>query len=229
MDLSEDDLFRLEKAAYGLAEAPRAWFLRLSRELKVVGLTMSQLDPCLYCLRKGSKLVGVCGVHVDDLIGGGEPEMDQVLTNLKKKLPFGDYRTYTIRYTGIEIRQCPNTYAIEVGQESYIDALEPVSTKPLGTSSTPLKDASIMRTCAGQLAWVATSTRPDQSFLASYLQGVQEKGTVADVLMYNKALREMKERKVCLRFPAGVSSSDWRILCISDAGWATRANGESQA
>ena len=39
MDLSEDDLFRLEKAAYGLAEAPRAWFLRLSRELKAVGLT----------------------------------------------------------------------------------------------------------------------------------------------------------------------------------------------
>ena len=228
MNLSEDDLFRLEKAAYGLAEAPRAWFLRLSRELKAAGLSMSQLDPCLYCLRKGSKLIGVCGVHVDDLIGGGEPEMDQVLANLKKKLPFGDYRTYTIRYTGIEIRQCPNTYAIEVGQESYIDALEPVPTKPLGTSSTPLNDASIMRTCAGQLAWVATSTRPDQSFLASYLQGVQEKGTVADVQMYNKALREMKERKVCLRFPSGVSPSDWRILCISDAGWATRANGESQ-
>ena len=87
MSLADDDLYRLEKAAYGLAEAPRAWFLRLSRELKSAGLTVSQLDPCLYSLRKGSKLLGVCGVHVDDLIGGGEPEMDQVLNNLKKKLP----------------------------------------------------------------------------------------------------------------------------------------------
>ena len=67
----------------------------------------------------------------DHLIGGGEPEMDQVLKDLKKKLPFGDYRTYTIRYTGIEIRQCPNTHAIELGQEAYIDALEPVCTKAL--------------------------------------------------------------------------------------------------
>lgn len=91
-----------------------------------------------------------------------------------------------------------------------------------------LTDPSIMRTCAGQLAWVATSTRPDQAFLASYLQGIQDKGTVAHVQMYNKALREMKERKVCLRFPAGIDPETWRILCISDAGWGTRANGESQ-
>ena len=74
MNLGPDDLFRLGKAAYGLAEAPRAWFLRLSRELAQVGLTVSQLDPCVFMLRNSSgELVGVCGVHVDDLIGGGEP------------------------------------------------------------------------------------------------------------------------------------------------------------
>ena len=80
MGLSNDDLFRLEKAAYGLAEAPRAWFLRLSRELKGIGLAVSTLDPCVFTLRnKKGKLVGVCGVHVDDLIGGGGPEMDACL------------------------------------------------------------------------------------------------------------------------------------------------------
>ena len=47
MSLSDDDLYRLEKAAYGLAEAPRAWFLRLSREMDEAGLSRSSLDPCL--------------------------------------------------------------------------------------------------------------------------------------------------------------------------------------
>ena len=51
MNLSDDDVLRLNKAAYGLAEAPRAWFLRLTRELLAVGLTVSQLDPCVFCLR----------------------------------------------------------------------------------------------------------------------------------------------------------------------------------
>ena len=229
MNLSEDDLFRLEKAAYGLAEAPRAWFLRLSREMASAGLQVSQLDPCLYSLKNSSgELVGVCGVHVDDIIGGGTPEMDAVLSKMRQKLPFGDYRTYTIRYTGIEIRQDPQSRAIEIGQEGYIDSLEPVPTKQYGKAEDSLPNASIMRTCAGQLAWVANATRPDQSFLASFLQGVQDKGTVAHLQMYNKAVREMKERKVCLRFPAGIPLKQLRIMCITDAGWGTRSNGESQ-
>ena len=228
MKLDDHDLMKLEKAAYGLAEAPRAWFLRLTREMKSVGLTQSKLDPCLFTLRKNGKMIGVCGIHVDDILGGGTPEMDKVLSQLKERLPFGDYRTYTIRYTGVEIRQNPNTYAIEVGQETYIDSMQPVETKPLGTASTPLKNASILRQCAGQLAWVANSTRPDQAFLSSYLQGMQDKGCVSHVQLYNKALREMKERRICMKFPSDVPIESWRIMAIADAGWGTRGNGESQ-
>ena len=228
LQLSQDDLFRLEKAAYGLAEAPRAWFLRLSREMREAGLQQSQIDPCLFTLRVKGQLVGVCGIHVDDLLGGGTPAMEAILTKLRAKLPFGDYRTFTIRYTGIEIRQCPKTYEIEIGQETYIDALECVQTKPLGVASTPLPDKSLLRTCAGQLAWVSNATRPDQAFLSSYLQGVQDKGLVSHVALYNKGIREMKEKKVCLRFPSSVPIDDWRLVCITDAGWATRDNGDSQ-
>eukprot|EP00438_Fugacium_kawagutii_P033822 Skav235831 [mRNA] locus=scaffold1931:222076:230114:- [translate_table: standard] len=229
MQLSDDDLFRLEKAAYGLAEAPRAWFLRLSRELAQQGLKVSQLDRCLFTLRnKKNELVGICGVHVDDLLGGGTPEMDTVLQKLRKCLPFGDFRTYTIRYTGIEIRQNPNTFAIEIGQETYINSLEPVSTKNLGSSGTPVRDPSLLRKCAGQLAWAAGATRPDKAFLASYLQGVQANATVSHIELYNKALREMKEKKIVMRFPSNIPIEDWRIICISDAGHAKRANGDSQ-
>lgn len=228
LGLDAEDLFRLEKAAYGLAEAPRAWYLRLSREMKEAGLTQSQLDPCLFTLRIKGNLAGVCGIHVDDLLGGGTPAMDSILNELRRKLPFGDYRTFTIRYTGIEVRQCPKTFEVEVGQEAYIDGLEEVMTKPLGSAGTPLKDKSLLRTCAGQLAWVANATRPDCAFLSSYLQGVQDKGSVSHVQLYNKCLRELKTKKVCLKFPSTVPISDWRIVCIADAGWATRHNGDSQ-
>ena len=154
--------------------------------------------------------------------------MTKALDDHKKRLPFGDYRTFTIRYTGLEVRQNPQTFEIEIGQEAYIDALTPVETKPLGTAGTPLNDPTILRTCAGQLAWVSNATRPDQAFLSSYLQGVQDKGTVSDVMTYNKALREMKTRKVCLRFPSRVPPERWRIICVADAGWQTRQSGESQ-
>ena len=101
MQLSDTYLFRPEKAAYGLAEAPRAWFERLRRELLESGLVQSTLDSCLFMLIRDGELLGVCGIHVDDLLGGGEKAMDDVLEKLKKRLPFGDYRTHTIRYTGM--------------------------------------------------------------------------------------------------------------------------------
>jgi hypothetical protein len=57
---------------------------------------------------------------------------------------------------------------------------------------------------------------------------MQDKGLVSHVQLYNKALREMKERKFCLKFPSHVPIKDWGIIAIADAGWGTRGNGESQ-
>ena len=225
MGLAQDDLFRLEKAAYGLAEAPRAWFLRLTRELKQVGLSVSALDPCVFMLRdqKGT-LVGICGVHVDDLIGGGSLAMDACLQKLRSRLPFGEFRTKTVKYTGAEIRQNEDK-TIELSQEDYIDKMEFVTVP--GKASDPLPDPKVMRACCGQLAWVAGNSRPDQAFLSSYLQGIQDAAQCRHLTLYNKALREMKNRRVTLKFPC-VPTSQWRLLAITDAGWGTRENGESQ-
>ena len=81
MNLDDSDLMRLEKAAYGLAGAPRAWFMRLlCRELAAA----DQISVCV-------SLVEVCGVHVDDLISGGtrESEMDQVLQTSESNCHLG--------------------------------------------------------------------------------------------------------------------------------------------
>ena len=175
MKLSADDVLRLEKAAYGLAEAPRAWFLRLSRELADAGLEISELAPCCFYLRdtETRELQGICGVHIDDLLGGGTPEIDRRLALLRKKLPFGDFWHQTITYTGAEIRQAPD-FSIELSQESYID-------KRRGKASDPLDDPALIRACSGQLARVANHSRPDQTFLASFLQGVQDQALVSPI------------------------------------------------
>ena len=152
--------------------------------------------------------------------------MQECLTRLRKRLPFGEFRLRTIKYTGAEIRQQPDG-SIEVSQEDYINKLEEVCTKNLGHASDFISNPTLMRACCGQLAWVANHSRPDQAFLASYLQGVQDRATVSHLQLFNKAVREMKQRKICLKFPC-VALEQWRLLAITDAGWGTRENGESQ-
>ena len=163
---------------------------------------------------------------MDDLLGGGTAATQACLARLRQKLPFGEFRMKTIKYTGAEIRQMDDN-SIEVSQVDYVDKLEEVCTKTLGHQSDLISNPTLMRACCGQLAWVANHTRPDQAFLASYLQGVQDRATVGHLQLFNKAVREMKQRKICLKFPC-VPLERWRLLAITDAGWGTRENGESQ-
>ena len=95
-----------------------------------------------------------------------------------------EFRTKTIKYAGAEIRQ-NSDFSIELGQEDYIEKME-FATVP-GKASDPLRDAQVMRACCGHLAWVSSSSRPDQAFLSSYLQGVEENGQRRHLTMYNKA------------------------------------------
>ena len=102
-----------------------------------------------------------------------------------------------------------------------------MNTKALGRPSDPVPQGTLMRACCGQLAWVANHSRPDQAFLASYLQGLQDKAQICDLSLFNKAVRGMKQCKLSLRFPS-VPTHRWRLLAIKDAGWGVRENGESQ-
>ena len=79
--------------------------------------------------------------------------MDLCLAKLKKRPPFGEFRTKTIKYTGAEIRQQADG-SIELSQEAYIDQMQEASTKAMGQASDPVPDKTLMRACCGQLAWV---------------------------------------------------------------------------
>ena len=66
------------KGVFGLADAPREWWLRLSRELKQEGWTISLLDGALWylwlddeCKPGSKKLAGAIVGHVDDLLFTG--------------------------------------------------------------------------------------------------------------------------------------------------------------
>ena len=48
LQLQPGTLFKLLKAAYGLCEAPRAWFEKLVQALREVGFHQSASDPCCF-------------------------------------------------------------------------------------------------------------------------------------------------------------------------------------
>ena len=107
------ELFRIQKAAYGLLSllhAPRAWYDKLDRVLSESGWVRSRIEPCVWRLYNPQKeLCGIIGGHVDDLVCCGKgflftTKVDQ----LRNQFPFGswiDAQQETITFCGCEISQ----------------------------------------------------------------------------------------------------------------------------
>ncbi|GFH31283.1 retrovirus-related Pol poly from transposon TNT 1-94 [Haematococcus lacustris] len=76
---------RLQRALYGLCQAPHAWHTRLKQELEAMGFTVSQADPSLFTLVRPTGIVWLL-VYVDDcLIGSSKGDSDS-LSFVKQQL-----------------------------------------------------------------------------------------------------------------------------------------------
>ena len=58
---------RLDKSLYGLNQAPRAWYSRLSMKLQTLGFLPSKSDISLFIYKKSNIVIFVL-IYVDDII-----------------------------------------------------------------------------------------------------------------------------------------------------------------
>ena len=68
-----NNVFKLKKALYGLRQAPRAWYERLSQFLLNNGFSRGKVDITLFTLHKNTELLLV-QIYVDDIIFGATNE-----------------------------------------------------------------------------------------------------------------------------------------------------------
>lgn len=70
-EANTEKLWKLMKCVYGLADAPRQFYLRLRQELIKLGVTPSPFDNGLFYWRVGDALHGILVCHVDDIMWSG--------------------------------------------------------------------------------------------------------------------------------------------------------------
>ena len=83
------------------------------------------LDPCAFVLRKSGQIHGVLGVHVHDVIGGGNETFDRIMTAVRKEFDFGAWDVGNFRFKGRQISQMPNG-EIVFDMELYKHELEQI-------------------------------------------------------------------------------------------------------
>ena len=225
-------LWKLKKTVYGLADAPRVWFLTLREELLKLNVQQSTYDQGLFYWYNGGILEGVMVCFVDDQVWGGTTEFeDKVIKKLRKTFDINYEHCSVFKYVGIDVKQAQDG-SISINQESYLKGVNSLS---IDKERSNQKEETVtdsekqqLRMIIGQLNWLSGISRPDISFRVSELSSSIKDAKVIDLLKANKALRHVKNTQSYIQFPKLHSFEDLRIVVYSDASYANLPNGGSQ-
>ncbi|XP_035838054.1 uncharacterized mitochondrial protein AtMg00810-like [Helianthus annuus] len=220
---------RLNKALYGLKEAPRAWFHRLSTFLVSNGFVCSRADTSLFVFKQDTWIMYLL-VYVDDLILTGN--QDQVIRTFITKL----HNEFAIKdlgdinyFLGLEVTHTTDglflsqfKYAQDILHRAGLLDAKPAPT-PLASNTTffttgdPYKDPTDYRSLVGALQYL-TITRPDISYAVNQVSQFLQAPTLAHYQCVRRILRYVKGTVAFgLTFSRPSSNS---LLGYSDADWA---------
>ena len=230
LNVDHETVLKLRKAVYGLVNAPKKWWDRVRKSLIQHGFTSCSLDPCVFVLRKSGKVHGVLGVHVDDMIGGGNETFNLVMTAVRKEFDFGSWDIGKFEFKGRQISQMPNG-EIVFDMEQFKHELEQIEvskadrTKPERILNS--KEHTQFRGCVGSLGWLVDHCSPQLRFQLAELRRKQSSPIVQDLLRLNKVIRTAKvlESKIKVR---SIPVEHLRFIGVHDAAHANLEAGASQ-
>ncbi|GJW64932.1 uncharacterized mitochondrial protein-like protein [Tanacetum coccineum] len=173
-----DRVYKVEKALYGLHQAPRAWYETLSTYLLDNGFERGKIDKTLFIRRHKGDILLV-QVYVDDIIFGSTNKKLCIAFEklMHEKFQMSSMGELTF-FLGLQVEQKKD--GIFISQDKYVgEILKKFRFTEVKTASTPIEtqkpllkdedgeevDVHMYRSMIGSLMYL-TSSRPDIDVLA---------------------------------------------------------------
>eukprot|EP00435_Cladocopium_sp_Y103_P011900 s3832_g3.t1 len=228
-----EQLFEVVRPIYGLNDSPQHWFTKFSNTAKAVKWKQSRMDPCVFFLRDdAARLVGIMGVHVDDVvIGGHGPIYDSALKSLRDAFPFRKWKQYAGQFCGSFLKQDPETFAIEVSQEEFVDKIPKpkLRTKVEPTMQATADEVSSIRSCFGGALWLAKETRPDLAVQVSQGQQLMPQPTIAEARVISNIVRRARQYRDLKWTILPIPPEEIRLCVHTDAAFGNAKGKGTQA
>ena len=225
-------VWRLKKTVYGLMDASRVWFLKVTKELTLLGCEPLETDPAVFVFYYLDNLHGILACFVDDMLyGGSSIFLEQVIEKLRVVLTVGSESDESFTYLGINLMQGPDN-AIYLDQNFYLNKLKPIQ-EISSFSNNYMPDAPIdetirkkMRSTVGCLNWLSTVSRPDISYDTCVMATKVCSANQKDIVKLNKIVKNVVSNPLTLKFTP--LSSIKQIIVYTDAAYANLEKGFSQ-
>ncbi|KAK8921731.1 hypothetical protein KSP39_PZI020888 [Platanthera zijinensis] len=221
---------KLKKSIYGLKQASKQWYSKLSTALYSLGYKQSTSDHSLFIKTEGSAFTTIL-VYVDDIVLAGNctSEFLSVKKYLHKQFQIKDLGPLRF-FLGLEISRSKDgiiinqrKYALELLSDCGFLASKPASTpmdpslKLRADQGSPFPDPSSFRRLIGRLLYL-TTTHPDICFAVQQLSQFVSKPMDTHYIAATRILRYIKQAPgTGLFFP---SNSDLKTCGFADSDWA---------
>ncbi|GJT69686.1 putative ribonuclease H-like domain-containing protein [Tanacetum coccineum] len=221
---------KVEKALYGLHQAPRAWYETLSTYLLDNGFQRGKIDKTLFIRRDKGDILLV-QVYVDDIIFGSTKKSlcTEFEKMMHKKFQMSSMGELTF-FLGLQVKQKED--GIFISQDKYVTKiLKKFGFTDVKTASTPMEtqkpllkdedgeevDVHMYRSMIGSLMYL-TSSRPDIMFAVCACARYQVNPKVSHLYTVKRIFRYLKgQPKLGLWYP---KDSPFNLVAYTDSDYA---------
>lgn len=251
----EQLVFKLDRALYGIKQAPREWALTLTAWMLANDFEQSKEDECVYIYLYEGQVYGIVAIYVDDLIITS-PSKEWIAAF---KVSMGE--TFDIKdlgelhwVLGIEVIRDRAKRTTELKQTSFIDKIignfgmadaktrdVPLAprtilkredgTPPEQRSSAEFKQRlATYRSMVGSMLWPALCTRPDIAHTVSQLGRVMDCPAETHLDEARNALRYLKKtRDMGIIYRGGPDpTAPLELVVYADSDWNSDEECRSQ-
>ncbi|GJU41327.1 putative RNA-directed DNA polymerase [Tanacetum coccineum] len=223
-------VYRVVKALYGLHQAPRAWYERLSTFLLKHGYRRGAIDKTLF-IKKDRRDIMLVQVYVDDIIfGSTKSSMVKDFEDLmQKEFKMSSMGELTF-FLGLQVKQ--TSAGIFLSQDKYVkDILNKFDFRTIKPASTPIEahkslgkdeegedvDVHLYRSMIGCLMYL-TASRPDIMFAVCLCARFQVTPKVSHLHAVKRIFRYLKHQpNLGLWYP---KDSPFHLEAFSDSDYA---------
>ncbi|GJV90878.1 putative ribonuclease H-like domain-containing protein [Tanacetum coccineum] len=223
-------VYKVEKALYGLHQAPRAWYETLSTYLLDNGFHRGQIDKTLFIRRHKDDILLV-QVYVDDIIFGStkkemSTEFEKLMHDKFQMSSMGELSFFL----GLQVKQ--KSDGIFISQDKYVaEILKKFDLASIKTASTPMEtnkpltkdeeaenvDVHLYRSMIGSLMYL-TASRPDIMFAVCACARFQVTPKTSHLHAVKRIFRYLKgQPKLGLWYPR---DSPFDLEAFSDSDFA---------
>lgn len=225
------ELFEVVRPLYGLNHSPQQWFIKFKDTVKRQGWVQSKMDHCVFMLWKNQHLCGVMGVHVDDVIMGGNGNYYQAKEKeLRSTFPFRKWKSGEGEFCGSHISQCPETGDITISQEDFAEKMVKPKLRARGGAEEIVnkEDARSLKSVLGAALWLARESRPDLAVQVSRGQQLLPQPNLQDARTVGNITRRAKQYKNMTWKIRAIPFDDIRLVLHSDAAFANAKKNGTQ-